>query len=772
MLEIFVLLGLGLIVGNYLSLEVISLTLLEGLVIILVVIASYLWKKKSAKGKVIIYFIIFLLGFIYLQSVELQWQKDELGKVIGDKVKLVAKVIRVSDKGYKKEYLLRDITIVDRDIYSTKDILLSAYKIDPKLGYGDVIKVDTKLELAENQHNPGGFSYRNYLKQQGIYAVARVNSYEELRVIANRANLIMKGLFNLREEIKSLIQRYFHQPYNYILEALLLGDKSLLPDKIEDNFRELGLSHLLVISGFHIGLLSYLFYLIGRKLNFSKRLNLIFNLIFLSSYLIITGCQLPSLRAVLLIFLVLLGDYLERRIDIYNLLAGVGIIILLINPFSLFTVSFQLSFGAVVAISFLTPIISNYLPIRNDKLNNLISGSLAAQLGLAPILSYYFYEISLMSVLSNLLVMPLISLVLWFGIFFILFALMKLTFIAKLFAIIIKLILLIVLKIVNLLADNFTTTLILGKPFIAIIILYYLIIYFLLKILKPRLIPYSKNYQLHSKAIILVIILILIVQLGFSGFNGLQIIFFSVGSADGSYLETPTHQKILIDGGEDGREIREYLKSRGIRRINIAFISHFHADHVGGIIELMKEFKIDRIFYPPTLEENELSKEFFKLAEDKKIKITKLFKGDNIRVSQINFQVLAPNLPLINESPANNNSMVLKLCYKNFKVLFTGDLEIEGEERLLARGSNLKSTVLKVGHHGSSTSSSINFINRVNPDLAIISVGKNNYGHPSNEVVNRFKKRGIKVLRTDYSGAITLWTDGQSYRYEQFLFNQ
>ncbi|PRX20607.1 competence protein ComEC [Orenia metallireducens] len=772
LVEIFILLVLGLIVASYLPIDFTYLNLLEGVVIILVLIASYLWKQKSSKVRAIVYFIIFLLGFVYLQSVELNWENDKLGAVIGDKVKLVAKVLKASDKGYSKEYLLTDIRITDRGIYSDKEILLSAYKIDPKLGYGDIIELDTRLELADAQHNPGGFSYRNYLKQQGIYGVAKVNSYEELRVVANRANFIMRSLFKLREEIKSLIQRYFYQPYNYILEALLLGDKSLLPDRIEDNFRRLGLSHLLVISGFHIGLLSYLLYLIGKRLNFSKRLNLIFNLIFLSSYLIITGCQLPSLRAVLLIFLVLLGNYLERRIDMYNLLAGVGIIILLINPFSLFTVSFQLSFGAVVAISFLTPVISSYLPIKNDKLNNLISGSLAAQLGLLPLLSYYFYEISLLSVLSNLLIMPLISLVLWIGVFFVLAALMRVVIIAKLLAIIIKVILCLVLKIVNLIADTFITTLLVGKPTILTIVLYYLIIYSLVKVLKPRLIPYSKNYKLHSKVIILTTILLLIIQLGFGDLNGLNIIFLSVGSADGIYLETPSHQKILIDGGKDGKEIREYLRSRGIRRLDMAFISHFHADHVGGIIELIKEFKVDRIFYPPILEEDELSREFFKLAEDKEIKVTKLCRGDNIRVSQVNFKVLAPSLPLVSESPANNNSLVLRLIYKNFKVLFTGDLEIEGEERLLASSANLSSTILKVGHHGSNTSSSIGFIDKINPALAVISVGKNNYGHPSREVVNRFKARGIKVLRTDYSGAVTLWTDGHSYRYEEFLLNQ
>jgi competence protein ComEC len=772
LLEVFILLVLGLTVGNYFLLDIISLNLLEGLAIVLVFIASYLWKQRSAKVKVIIYFLIFLLGFIYLQSVELSWQKDSLGEIIGNKVKLVAKVIRIEDKGYRKEYLLTDIRGVDRDIYSNKEVLLSTYKIDPKLRYGDIIEVDTKLELAKSQSNPGGFSYRKYLKQQGIYGIAKVNSYEDIRVIANRTNFIIRTLFNLRQRITVLIEEYFPQPYNYILEALLLGDKSLLPDRIEDNFRKLGLSHLLVISGFHIGLISYLLYLIGNRLKFSKRLNLIFILIFLTSYLIITGCQLPSLRAVLLIFLVLLGNYLERRVDIYNLLAGVGIVIVLINPFSLFTVSFQLSFGAVVAISYLTPIISNYLPIKNDKLNNLISGSLAAQLGLLPILIYYFYEISLLSVLSNLLIMPLISLVLWLGVFFILLALIKITIIAKLFAIIIRVVLFLVLRIVNMIVENFVTVLLVGKQAIVTIVLYYLIVYSLVKVLKPNLIPYSKNYKLHGKLIILIIVLMLIVQLGFSDVNGLKIIILSVGNGDGIYLETPSHQRILIDGGEDGREIIAYLKSRGVRSLDMVFISHFHADHVGGIIELIKEVRVDRIFYPPILEEDEISKKFFKLAKKKRIEVIKLFKGDNVKASQVEFKVLGPELPLINESPANNNSLVLKLIYKEFKVLFTGDLEVEGEERLLANGANLSSIILKVGHHGSDTSSSISFIDKVNPALAIISVGRNNYGHPSRKIIKRFGKRGVKVLRTDYSGAVTLWTDGQRYNYQKFLLNK
>ena len=157
------------------------------------------------------------------------------------------------------------------------------------------------------------------------------------------------------------------------------------------------------------------------------------------------------------------------------------------------------------------------------------------------------------------------------------------------------------------------------------------------------------------------------------------------------------------------------------------------------------------------------------LATKRKIKLKELRSQDIIKIAPVVIRVLAPNLPLLDESPVNNNSLVLQLTYNDFKLLLTGDLEVEGEERLLANCFNLNTTVLKVAHHGSNTSTSKEFIRKIRPHLAVVSVGTNNYGHPSSKVIKNLQIRDIKVLRTDQQGAITLETDGYQYRYRSYI---
>ncbi len=196
----------------------------------------------------------------------------------------------------------------------------------------------------------------------------------------------------------------------------------------------------------------------------------------------------------------------------------------------------------------------------------------------------------------------------------------------------------------------------------------------------------------------------------------------------------------------------------------------FHLDHAGGITRVLEEIKVDKLFYPPTLNGNQLEDTIMELAKYKGVSLHKLTGGDEINAYPIMISVLGPTYPLIQESAANNNSLVFRLDYDKFKVLFTGDLELEGERRMLRKysDSDLASTLLKVGHHGSITSTSEKFLRSVGPQLAVIQVGENNYGHPSPLVVSNLKASGAKVLRNDQDGAITVFSDGRSYRYQIF----
>ncbi len=764
LIYLFIALSLGLVSGYYSPFDSLVFDILKGFVIFFFLLACYLLYHRRLSVKFIVISLIFLSGFIYMQALISNWESNKIWQVIGEKIELRGRIIDVEERREGYKYLLDNLEIKGINLNKDTKILLSCWTNKGKVEYGDIISFNTSLQLPAVKRNPGGFSYRNYLRKKGVYAVTNIDSGQQLRKLSNEANLILKVIFNIKRDGKRLINNYFSTPNNYILYALLLGEKSLLPDEIEDKFRELGLSHLLVISGFHIGLISYLLHFMCSKLRLSEGLTLVIIVSFLVIYLVLTGCQLPGFRAVVLISLVLIGDYLGYKVDLYNLLAGVGIIILILNPWSLFTVSFQLSFMAVVAIAYLAPLIDEWL-VFPEKMNGLLAASIAAQLGLLPLLIYYFNRISVISIVANLLIMPLITLILWVGIIFLILAVLK-SSVTGLSVLLIKFTLRVVINLVDFMIGHFKTGVLIGRPSILVIIIYYLIFYYGVKFFKKDLIPYNKQSK-KGLIIFCSLIILLILQTGFTDGERLEIVFLDVGNGDAIYLKTPTGQQILVDGGEDGQVLTDFLETKGIRRIDLAIVSHFHQDHVGGILKVLKEFKVDKICYPPTLNKNRLKDELVDIIDNKKIKKKELVAGDRVNIFPLRIEVLAPEIPLLEENSDNNNSLVLKLTYNKFKLLLTGDIEVAGEERILF--NNLSSTVLKVGHHGSKTSSSEAFIKEVKPQLSIISVGKNNYGHPSSKVIERLLHNKSVISRTDKSGAISLWTDGRSYNYKRFL---
>ncbi len=756
----------GVITASFFTLQAELLSLIKLLILMLIFLSVISIYQRAKGSKVLIYILVFLLSFLYLQQLEFNWNNNVLAGVIEKKAILEAKVIKVEERERSCRYLLTDIVFSNDKLSSQQRILLSVWEKSPEFAYGDIIKFKGRLKLPSRQRNPGEFSYREYLKQQRVYGILSLNNHNQIMKIKTERNVIISFLYKIRRYLVEIIESNFSKDHSGILQALLLGRKDSLSDSIEEGFRNLGLSHLLVISGFHVGLISYLLYLVVDRLKLAEQWKLIITISFLIFYLLLTGCQLPSLRAVLLISLVLIANTLNRRVDIYNLLAGVAIILLIINPYHLFTVSFQLSFGAVVAISYLAPIIARYLPFKSEKLKGLLSASLAAQLGLLPILSYYFYQVSYLSIIANLFIMPLITLVLWLGLVFILLNSTHILFLATAFSYLIKFILLFTLKLVALLNNSCNPMLVIGRPSLVAIIVYYIILISIAKLLEPNLIPYSENKIKKTKFIIISLALLLIFQSAFKD-DSLEISFLDVGNGDAIYLKLPTGEDILVDVGEEGRVVRDFLLAKGIRQIDLLILSHFHQDHVGALIELMDKFKIKRVAYPQTTGQNILEEEIIKILDKREIDNFRLNTGDILNRSLVSLRVLAPKLPLIEINPENNNSLVIKAIYKELNLLLTGDLEVEGEKRLLEDG--LEANIIKVGHHGSNTSTSVNFIKRVKPQLAIISVGDNNYGHPSVAVLDRLKNRGIRVLRTDQGGAIKIITDGQSYSVEEFL---
>lgn len=248
--------------------------------------------------------------------------------------------------------------------------------------------------------------------------------------------------------------------------------------------------------------------------------------------------------------------------------------------------------------------------------------------------------------------------------------------------------------------------------------------------------------------------------------KNLRIYFIDVGQGDSTLIITPLNKKILIDGGgtEFGdynvgeKTLMPYLLARRIRKIDYIIISHFDTDHCQGLLYIMQEMKVQNVIIGKQYEENDNYRKFVNIIKEKNIKVKVVEAGNRINIErELYFDVLWPGSDnIITQNAINNNSLVCKLVYKKFSILFTGDIEEIAEKAIIVKYKNqLKSTVLKVAHHGSKTSSTIDFINAVNPKYALIGVGKNNkFGHPADITIQNLKGKNVRIYRTDQMGEI------------------
>ena len=239
--------------------------------------------------------------------------------------------------------------------------------------------------------------------------------------------------------------------------------------------------------------------------------------------------------------------------------------------------------------------------------------------------------------------------------------------------------------------------------------------------------------------------------------------FVDVGQGDCTLIITEENKKILIDGGGNsnsdvGKNILvPYLLDRGIMKLDYIIVSHFDYDHATGVAQILGKIDVSSIILTRQLEENDIYRHILSIAKEKKIKLIYVKEGDVLKIGGIKISIIHPENKLMINNPMNNNSIVCKVEYNSFSMLLTGDIEMEAEELILRKNINLKADVLKVAHHGSKTSTTGEFLKAINPKVALIGVGKNNnFGHPSNEVIQRLKENGTRIYRTDENGEISI----------------
>lgn len=618
-----------------------------------------------------------------------------------------------------------------------------------------------KVRTHSYYMNPGSFKgipsgYALEIKEIGE---ADFSSFQEIRQRARlRLNNYIKN--NLSEESAPFIM------------SIVTGERQLLTKDVRDAFNSTGLAHILSISGTHFGLLFIIlfgsFRLIIKVLPYPilSRLTLyitpsqiaaIASIPFIIGYLALSAMSVPSIRAFIMISLFLIGLLIGRKGFWLNSLLFAGLIIVLIHPEAILDLSFQLSFMAVLCIGMVAGDRVNQKEPDNYAKRYILFPALisfSATLGTAPLVAYYFHYFSIVSVFTNIIITPFIG--------FIILPLALISSFIYLFSETFPFYLLIdkltsyLINTVKLIAEwPYSSVYIPEFPLVILILFTIGTLFYILSIAISQQsgnpISSIANYPFIILIILSIIPIILYAGIRLFEYRGLSVTFLDVGQGDSAVVELPDKGTLIIDTGKNGFQTASYLRYKGIKKIDALVLSHASTDHANGLRYLIENFMIleiwdnGRIIYPEDLIDS--------------IRIRSLKRGDMIEGRGYKILVLHPYdgfyTSNIRESEENNDSLVIKIIGKEMGFLFTGDIENEAAEDISNIGSYIKSHVIKVPHHGSRTSSNETFYANVSPEIAVISVGRNNrYGHPHKETIDILNN--IRIFRTDIDGAIKI----------------
>lgn len=648
-----------------------------------------------------IYFLIILLCSISFIRVLFTLNEENIH--ISKNIDISAIVTKIKQDKEK--------TIID--VKHDKKYRITFYK-QINVNLGDKVLISGKFNTPKSNTVFNTFNYRKYLLSKKIMLV----SNEASITIKHKNN---NPFYSFKTSIKNHIEKYKSKAY---LKAFIMGDTSLIEEDIMSNYKMLGINHLFAISGMHV---SVFVFLINKLLKKYKAKDIII-ILFLLLFLFITDYSESLLRCSTFFIISYLNKVLKLNIKNIYLILISAFFLLLINPYLIYSIGFLFS----VIITFFVIASSNLL---KDKtyFKKLFIMSLICFLASVPILSFYFYKINLLTIVFNMIFIPFVSYLI-FPLGLITFFLYPLDNIYMFF--------------INLLEGlssffqniNFLSFVI-AKPNVFVILIYYIILFLSIK---------------RSRKLLIIYFIVLLININIKYFiRDASVTFLDVGQGDSSVIIFPFGKTILIDTGGlylsryniSKNKTVPYLNSLGISKIDLLILTHGDYDHIGDTINLLNEIKVDEVLF---------NNDSFNDTENK---IIKVLDKKNIRYSKNSWDFKKnEDLYFLNTKMydnENDNSTVVYFTYKNFSFLFTGDASKEREEDIMENYNIKDISFLKVGHHGSKTSTGSSFIKKINPKYSIISVGENNrYGHPNKNTLKNLKD--TTIFRTDLNGSIKI----------------
>ncbi len=638
---------------------------------------------------------------------------------------------------------------------------------------GAEISVIGKLSVPNGAMNTGGFDYSRYLKGDNIFFQCEF-SFENLE-ITGYIERSVHWWTKFRRKCIEMFDEAFPAEEGEVLKAFVLGDKSSLSDKIDNTFSSSGLSHILAVSGLHVSVFSSALAGILAFFSKSKRKCMIITCIGAIFFVLFTGASVSAIRAGVMCATAYFAKLIYRKADSLSVLAGVAAVLCIVNPHVVYDASFVLSFSATAGILTLTDtVLIIFRPIMSkldqkklihrkigDSINVFCVG-IAAQIFVTPLLVYMFNGFSVMSVIATVAINFLLSPMLIAGLVF-----CALSFVNKIVAIPAGVFIYFLAKIVIIVAEFFGgfefSKIIFGTVTPFLILLYASFIIVGIFAIRKK--------KLHFITALICTACLMVTYLINTIFNydTAQVSFINVGNGDCTLVKAPGDCDILIDAGGSAKSettgeyiIYPYLIQNGVTDIEYVILSHTHADHVNGLLGLFDIIKIEHIIMPCNAEDTEEAQKILKKAKEYNIPITYFIHGDVLKVNDdMKITAVTPDAKqyLISKD-TNDSCLTVRLDYGETSFMFTGDITTDIERYILdVHGDMLESDVLKVAHHGSASSNCQEFIDAVNAEYAYIPVGKNSYGHPSQEVIDRLVQSGSQVYCANVHRDVTFYFD-------------